>query len=326
MKKKISVIVPIYNVEKYLKKCIDSIIFQTYRDFELILVDDGSTDRCPEICDDYAKKYDYIRVIHKKNGGLSDARNVGICNSKCNYITFIDADDYINPHFLEIMLDAIIKYSADIVISGLNNCYEDQKIVEQLDNVESNIFSKEQVYKKILMQDGIDVSANAKLYKKEIFKDIKYPVGQLYEDIQIIDKIIERCNKIVITTYLGYNYLQRSGSIMYSKMSDDRLVLLDKAHELLEFINKNYPNISNAAIRRYIYCNFHILGRSILSNEYLGVCKKIRKDIMGYKKNIFFDNIYSKKEKLATFVLIFGLRIYKLFWKLYCIKQNKGLV
>lgn len=327
MKNKVSIIVPIYNVEKYLEKSINSIISQSYKNIEVILVDDGSSDKCPQICDDYAKKYNFIKVIHKNNGGLSDARNTGIKSSTGDYITFMDSDDYLSPHFLEIMVNAIVKYSATIVVSGLNDCYENDIVEEKIENIKNYVCTKEDIYKKMLMQDaGIDVSANAKLYKRDIFDHIQYPVGKLYEDIQVIDKIIETADVIVITTYVGYNYLQREGSIMYGKMSDDRLILLDKSLELLEFISANYPNIKSAAVRRYVYCNFHIMGRAVFDDGYLKICKIMRKNILRYKKNIFLTNNYCLKEKIATFILLFGIKFYKFFWQMYCKKRGKKVL
>ena len=124
----ISVIVPVYKVEIYLDKCIESILAQTYKNFELILVDDGSPDRCPMLCDLYAKKYDMVRVIHKTNGGLSDARNVGVLNAKGEYVTFIDSDDYVAEDYLETLWNLKSKYEAEITVCGIKIIFENGKI------------------------------------------------------------------------------------------------------------------------------------------------------------------------------------------------------
>ena len=322
MNELVTIVVPIYNVEKYLKKCIESILNQTYKNLEIILVDDGSTDKCGKICDEYSLKDSRIKIIHKKNGGLSEARNYGIENANGNYITFIDSDDYLDGEFIENILKIALETKADLVISGLKNVYEKQKDVCADNNKYYAKLSKEETYYKVLTQKDIDVTANAKLYKKEIFETIRYPVGELYEDIKIIDKIIEKANTIVYTKYKGYFYLQRTGSIMYSAISKEKFVLIETMENLLMFIEKKYPKIKNAAVRRYVYCNYHILGRAILDNNYYDICKSLRNNILEYKNLIFKEKIYNAKEKIATLILELGLRPYQVFWKIYSKIKN----
>lgn len=319
----VSIIVPIYNVEKYLKKCIDSLLKQSYSNTEIILIDDGSTDRSPEICDEYMQKDARIKVVHKINGGLSDARNNGIKISEGKYITFVDSDDYLDEHYIEMLYRVIYESNADIVISGIKDYYEGKEIEEDINNINYKILTKEETYKRMLLQQGMDVNACGKLYKKHIFDNLNYPKGMLYEDIQIIDKVIEKSNIITYTEYKGYNYLQRTGSIMYGKMSEKRMSLINKTQELIELMKEKYPKNVKAAIKRYVYCNFHVLGRSILDSNFKNESEKIRKNILNYKKNIFKEKIYTKKEKIATFILIMGLPIYKEFWKIFCFFTGK---
>lgn len=316
---KISIIIPVYNVEQYLEKCIDSVLNQTISNLEIILVNDGSKDNSGLICDKYAVVDKRITVVHKQNGGLSDARNCGIKHSSGDYIIFLDSDDFLAPTFCEILLENARKYDADIVISGLKNYYEGDEVNYEICNGSklSEQLTKEETYKRMFLQEKIDVNATAKLYKRSLFNDIEFPKGMLYEDIQIVDKIIESANIIVAIDYRGYYYLQRQNSIMYGKMSNKRLVLLEKTQELIKFISSKYPNIVDSIIKRHVYCSFHILGRSILDKNYNQISKTIRTDILKYKKNIFGQKIYSKKEKYATFLLMLGLPIYKIFWKIY---------
>lgn len=316
--KLISVVVPIYNVERYLSKCIDSIINQTYCNFELILVDDGSTDNSGMICDKYAETDIRIKIIHKKNGGLSDARNVGISLANGDYITLIDSDDYIDSKFLENFINIIRKQDADLIVTGLIDFYDSDKNVSAKNSSEFEILNREQTYKKMLLQDGMDVNATAKLYKKSIFDNIRYPVGELYEDIKVIYDVVEASNIIIFSKYKGYFYLQRSDSIMYSNMSKKKLMLLVTVDKLKNLIHKNYPNIEEAAIRRYIYCNFHLLGRAIFDKKFLAECKDMRKNILKYQNLIWRNNIFSKKEKIATLFLKLGLIPYKIMWWCFC--------
>lgn len=323
---KISIIIPVFNVEKYLRKCIDSILSQTYKNLEIILVNDGSTDNSAIICDNYQKKDSRIKVIHKKNGGLSDARNCGIKASTGNYITFIDSDDFIDKNFITILYKLILENNADIVISRIVDVFENSKNIKPSINNESYIISKEECYKKMLLQDEIDVSACGKLYKKHIFKDIKFPIKELYEDLKTIDKIIEKSTKIVFTRYAGYYYLQREGSIMNSGFNPKKLSLIDATERLVKFIKTKYPNVVDAATKRYVYNNYHILGKTIFYKNLYDINRQIRKNILNHTEDILLKKIYTFKEKVATIILIIGLKPYKTFWKVFCKMKGKKWV
>lgn len=313
----ISVVVPVYNVEKYLKKCIDSVLKQSFKDFELILVDDGSTDNSGAICDEYADD-ENIKVVHKENGGLADARNVGIDNSTGDYITFLDSDDFIKKDYLSILYNIAIKTKTDVVISKFINFYEGREPNENGDeDYKFSVVSKEECYRKMLLQEDIDVSATAKMYAKRVFDNIRFVKGQLYEDINIVDQVIEKANGIAITDYAGYCYLQRKGSIMYGNFNESRMSLLQATDRLLQLMKSKYPHNIEAAIYRDIYCSFHLLGRSVMDDDYKEISNQLRKRILSQKKFIFKSRFCQKKEKLATLVLMFGLPVYKLIWKNY---------
>lgn len=316
----ISVVIPVFNVEKYLRKCIDSVLNQSYKDYEIVLIDDGSTDDSGRICDEYAKN-EKIRVIHKENGGLADARNVGIDNSFGEYITFLDSDDYIKNDYLSTLYSIALETGSDVVISKFVNFYEKQEIIDnEMSNFKYNLISKEECYRKMLLQDGIDVSATAKLYSNHIFNNIRFVKGQLYEDINIVDQIIETAGNIAVTDYAGYYYLQRTGSIMYGSFSMARMSLIEATERLLKLMKEKYPANVDAAKYRYIYCSFHLLGRSIMDDEYYEVSKELRKRILKEKTFIFKSGLCKKKEIMATVFLIMGLHTYKLVWKSY--KKN----
>lgn len=313
----ISVIVPVYNVETYLKKCIESVLNQTYKDFELVLVDDGSSDNSGAICDEY-KDMDNVVIVHKLNGGLADARNKGIEVSKGDYITFIDSDDYVAKEYLETLYSVLCDTCSDIVISNFINIFEEDKIHKTFtDNLKYKCISKSECYHRMLLQDGIDVSSTAKLYSRKIFDSVRFIKGQLYEDINIISDIIEKSANIAITNYAGYYYLQREGSIMYSDFKIEKLVLLDATNRLISLMEKQYPENIDAAKYRDIYCTFHLLGRSILNNKYSQISITLKKKIIRKKSFIFNSGLFSNKEKIATACLGLGLPIYKVLWKIY---------
>lgn len=211
----ISVIIPVYNVEKYLKKCLDSVINQTYRDLEIILVNDGSTDRSRDICMQYAKADPRILLLEEENLGLSAARNLGIDRATGEYITFVDSDDFIADNMLEVLALNIKKYFADVSMCDFCKVSENQKV--------QSSFSKKEIIQEIDLDEFPNcinkhysalVSAWGKLYRREIFREIRYPKGKLHEDEFILYDWVFQCKKIVYIKYSFYYYLQRDTGIM----------------------------------------------------------------------------------------------------------------
>ena len=213
----ISVIVPIYKVEQYLPNCLETLINQTYQNLEIILVDDGSPDKCPKICDQYMQKDSRIKVIHKKNGGLSDARNAGIEIATGKFIGFVDSDDYVDSKFYETLYRNIIQYDADVSVCNFINTdqlgwYGGKKTdhVIQFNNIEA----LEALYAKDTQMQKAMVVAWNKLYKKEVFGQIRYPVGKTNEDEYVIHSILYNSKKVIYSNSELYYYLQRTDSIM----------------------------------------------------------------------------------------------------------------
>ncbi len=206
----ISVIVPVYNAEKYLHTCMDSILNQTFSDFELILVDDGSPDRCGSICDEYATRDTRVKVIHKKNGGVSEARNVGLDCAKGKYISFIDPDDWVEKDLLQETLDFSRKTGTDIVCFEVCEVGRDKKHVQYRFDGEQ-VFEAKDALEKILI-DIIDNSPCNKIYKKEVWNDVRFPAGRRFEDVATIYKTFYNAEKIGYIKKYYYNYLKHEGS------------------------------------------------------------------------------------------------------------------
>lgn len=246
----ISVIIPVYKVEKYLEKCIESIIKQTYTNLQIILVDDGSPDNCGKICDEYAKKDSRIEVIHKINGGLSDARNVGINRANGRYIGFVDSDDYIKEDMYEKLINLIKEYNADVSICNLYDVIDGKEYVRNKDNG-IHEYSRIDILKEILLDKNIQSYAWNKLYKKELFDEIKYPIGKKYEDIGTTFYLFEKCNKIVVTSEPEYYYLKRSDSLV---------------NNVTESTVLDYTDI---IIQRYLYTQKNIEKLRKYNNYYL---------------------------------------------------------
>ena len=239
----ISVIVPIYKVEKYLRKCIESILSQTYTNLEIILVDDGSPDKCGEICDEYEKKDSRIKVIHKKNGGLSDARNAGLDIMAGNYVAFVDSDDWIEPQMYEHLLAKLHYFHADISIGGVSCDLDDNGIIntEKIVSYDSAPFSEGNVE---TMHRFFITSWAAwdKLYKADLFRDIRFPVGEINEDEAIVLQLLSKCTRVCYTNEVFYHYMRRpsSGSITAAKFSVKKLAWQAHCRDNLEFVQAHY--------------------------------------------------------------------------------------
>lgn len=301
----ISVIVPIYNVEKYLEKCIKSILAQTYTDFELILVDDGSPDNCPLICDKYAAENPNIRVIHKKNGGLSDARNVGTMAANGKYITYIDSDDYVANDYLSTLITLIEKNTADIAVTGIEEFF-DEEIVFSKHNNTTYIYSGEEALEKMLYQDTLDTSACAMLLPTKIAQTYLFPVGKYHEDEFTTYKFFASSRKVCVTTKKQYFYLQRHGSIMHA-FGQASLDELDAADNLVKFCQEHYPSLVFAAESKKFsdYCQV-LLSNSCLKNDYPTIYYRINTYLKGKRKQILLDKKCRAKNRLAAALLLFG--------------------
>ena len=238
----ISVIVPVYKVEKYINKCIESIINQTYVNLQIILVDDGSLDNCGKICDEYALKDERIEVIHKQNGGLSDARNIGISMAVGELIGFVDSDDYIKRTMYEDMYNLMKKTKAEVAICNFYNVIGNNKIIKNHENNEK-IYNKIDILKEILLDKNVQSYAWNKLYKKEIFDNIKYPIGKKYEDIGTTFYLLEKCNKVAVTGKPLYYYLNRKDSIVNTNSEQTIIDYIDIITERYDYIKEKYPEL-----------------------------------------------------------------------------------
>lgn len=295
----ISVIVPVYKVEKYLKQCIDSIINQTFKNIEIILVDDGSPDSCGVICDKYSKIDSRIKVIHKKNGGLSSARNAGINASKGKYIAFVDSDDYTENTMYEKLYKLIEKYQADIVQCKYSEVSEEGKLINSSINTKDiKVIDKNEALNNIYSVRYIEtVVAWNKLYKRSLFSDIKYPEGKIHEDEFIIHKLLYKCNKVVLYDEHMYYYRKIGTSIMNRRFNEKRLDKLLAVRERLDFFETNnemelYKKTLNFYKDLLIVYYFMVKGSSDDNRESFKVIKH-------YYRNIFKKYVGNTKGSLT---------------------------
>ena len=304
----ISVIVPIYKVEKYLIKCIESILSQTYTNLEIILVDDGSPDKCGEICDEYEKKDSRIKVIHKKNGGLSDARNAGLDIMAGNYVAFVDSDDWIEPQMYEHLLAKLHYFHADISIGGVSCDLDDNGIIntEKIVSYDSAPFSEGNVE---TMHRFFTTSWAAwdKLYKADLFRDIRYPVGEINEDEAIVLQLLSKCTRVCYTNEVFYHYMRRpsSGSITAANFSVKKLAWQAHCRDNLKFVQAHYPTLVSDAAARYRGSLLWSLTEIALSDEdYTGETQALLSTLQSQKKLFCAAPFSYRQDRLRMWLLL----------------------
>lgn len=243
----ISIIIPVYNVEMYVQQCIESILNQTYKHIEVILVDDGSLDRSGVICEEYGFADPRVKVIHKENGGLSSARNVGLDNAKGKFIGFVDSDDWIDSHMYESMLHLALTHQADVVQCGYALINEQGKVTREINFGNQRFNSKKEVEKAYYITNELSSVVWNKLYKAELFEELRFKVGKNNEDVFMLTDALVHIFKMVNTPKNYYYYLQRKGSIMGAQFTEKKFDRLEAGEYSLQQCLYYTPQYQNWA-------------------------------------------------------------------------------
>lgn len=310
----ISVIVPVYNVENCLHYAIESLNRQTYKNFEVILVNDGSTDGSGKLCDKYSEEYDNIRVYHKSNGGLSDARNFGVQKSSGDFITFLDPDDFLEEYTLELMYDLQRKYKADLVSTNIKVVYNyDVNNKEIRKNTTIYECNNKEALELMYYNEIATVSACGKLFKREHLIESPFPKGRIYEDLFIVVDLLKNMEKIVITSEKTYNYYQRENSIVNSSFSEKQYDFFSAVDNNEVLINKYYKK--NKDIIKALYAK-RFIGSFLLSNNAVKSSKqdvkKIKKLIAPYYISLLLNGKVSIKRKIQATIFMISSNAYYL--------------
>ncbi|MBS4197578.1 glycosyltransferase [Lederbergia citri] len=310
MKPEVSIIVPVYNVEDYLEKCIESILSQTLTCFEVILVNDGSTDKSGLVCKEYEKKDNRVKVIQKENGGLSSARNAGMKIARGKYIGFVDSDDYIDPNMYKNLIELCEKTNGDIgickfgrEINGKKVTELQKKIIIEFDNLEA--------MRELFKGELYRFSVCNKIFKKSCFENILFPDGRIHEDLSTSYKVFSNAKKVVYSSEIGYMYVKREGSILTSKFNEKRLDAFLGWKEIIPFMTQHYPELS----KEYFSCfafgcldNVYYILNEVMEykkrNRYLLVIQQIVKT---YYKKIISNDLLSLKDKLIITLLNYNV-------------------
>lgn len=312
--KVISVIVPVYNVEPYLARCVDSILAQSYKSLEVILVDDGSRDRCGAICDEYAAKDSRIKVIHKENGGLSSARNAGIDAATGTYLSFVDSDDWIEPDAYEQMAVLMETYCAKLVCGGrydVNGVTGEKKL--GLCPEKEECISAEELVGRIFLWDGCDSSACDKLYHRSLFETFRYPEGKVCEDVPTTYKIVLQAGRAVLWDKPMYNYYHRPGSISTSKTITEKTFHFSQhTAEIYPDIRENHPKIEPQARYLRVRSLSHILllldqAEPEVREAYQKQYRDARHDLRQHMGFILKSSYFGRQERITNLLLILGL-------------------
>lgn len=307
----ISVIVPVYNVEKYLERCVKSIAAQTYKDLEILLIDDGSTDKSGKMCDDFQQTDSRIKAFHKQNGGLSDARNYGIEHSAGEFISFVDSDDYIDEKMLETLHRLITENDADLAVCSAMDVFEGKEITQVKEIKEFNL-NKVESYKYMLRGDGIPSACN-KLYKRQTVGDVRFPVGKLYEDGFFTPQILKRVEKTAVTSKPMYYYFRRADSITTKPFRKGDLDVIEAYDKCVKQVKELCPEALPYAEFRYRNAYFNVLDKMLMRDD----CKEIPeyKQVVKYLKKhtaqIVKDPGFGKMRKIAAVALKFSVPLYK---------------
>lgn len=300
----VSIVVPVYNVEKYLKYCVESLINQDYADLEIILVDDGSTDSSADICDEYANRNTKVQVLHKLNGGLSDARNYGMKYATGKWITFVDGDDMLCPNFVSAMVTFAEKNVLDIAV-----CDYFQLPERELENpYQIKCSEKEYIWeghagtKVLLYQKKFTTSAWAKLYKLSLFSEILFPVGKLHEDVGTMYKVFELAERVGYIDKKMYYYLQRNRSITHSDFSAKKMDYIFLTQEMMDYFTNNNPKLLPAAISRHFSACFQVILMCPSDEKWQREFNVLMKEIEKYAPEVMRDKNARWKNRIIAMI------------------------
>lgn len=323
----ISVIIPIYNMEAHLSRCVDSVLTQSYGTLEILLVDDGSTDGSGRLCDGYARQDQRVRVIHKENGGLSSARNAGLSAAQGAYLSLVDSDDWLEPETYRDMMNLLRQTGADMLCAGRFDVdsVTGEKTVG-LCPPRQEVISGQELARRIFLWEGADSSACDKLYRRALFDNIRYPEGMTCEDVPVTYRLCLRAEKAAMLPRPVYNYYHRPESISTTAISEKNFHFAVHTEQILKDIAQTCPALLPEARYLRIRSLGHPLQLCIIAgktNQYAALCRQHRQALRQQLGYILTSPLVSRKERLEFTAL--SLNFYGILWKVHLfLKQSKG--
>ena len=312
----ISVIMPVYNIRDYLPDCMRSVLAQTYQNLDIILVDDGSTDGSGSLCDSYIDKDPRVRVCHKTNGGLSDARNYGIERALGEYITLIDPDDSVDPDYVEYLYRVLDKYGAKMSICTHRVRFDNGRVTDFAGEGDI-LMDTRTCLERMLYHDVIDTSAWAKLYHKSLFDKVRFPLGNIFEDIGTTYALMLQMESIAVGFESKYTYYFHNNSIVNSSFSVRKLDMLKMTDRMARDVLAAYPDLRSAVLRRRVYARLSTLNQMIDAENADAYRERILAFIRRHAGEVLRDPRAPKRDKAALLLLRRGYPAYCRSWKLY---------
>ena len=315
MRELVSVIVPVYNVELYLKFCVESIIMQTYENLEIILVDDGSKDGSPHICDAFLNKDKRVRVIHQQNQGLSAARNAGIEVARGKYFTFVDSDDYIVPEMYERLYSDVVEDGSDIAVGGVMSVYADHSIASE--GGEKRVIAGREAVGELLSGEKLRIWVPLKLYRKSLLEEVPFPTGRTYEDAFVAADIFVRAKKVSIDLQPLYCYVHHEGTITTQPFSSKSMDIVDAYQHAYDVVVAECPEHEPAARFRLIWSRFTVLDKMLLDES--GAVFPQQREVVAYLRSHWTEVLSSpyvgRGRKLSMLALKLSVSLYRAFAK-----------
>lgn len=305
----ISVVVPVYKVEKYLDRCVESLISQTYKNLEIILVDDGSPDECGKLCDIWATRDARISVIHKQNGGLSDARNVGAAAAKGSYIGFVDSDDYVSPSMYESLLLHIQETGAGLAICGVADVYSDH--TDEPNEIYKRTMRPEEVLSDIFLNKTLMVGVPPRLYPAKLAKEVISPVGKTHEDAFTVVEYLSKVSLVAVDTTPLYFYCHNEGTITSNPKTRARMDNIEAWEHNRKLVEEHFPQIVQDVMFRCYWAHFDVLDGIILSGVNLEHKQEIITWLKAYKHVILKHPNVNAKRKIALRALCLNEKLYE---------------
>ena len=306
MKSIISIIVAAYNIEELIGKCIESLCEQTYRDVEILLIDDGSTDRTGEICDKYAETDQRIRCFHKENRGLSSTRNYGIEKAKGTYVTFVDGDDWVSRDYIELLYQNLTRENADLSIIGYSLIWGNGSVLKKTNEDDYLVLNTRDAIHELFVQQRVTCMSCSKLYRIELFNDISFPEGEVFEDTAIALDIFKKCKTVVYSGKSAYYYYQRDNSIVNSRFNPAKMALLRNGEKMIEY-SESQGGVFNEEVHAYYLSSAMMLMMQVYGDpdvKYNREKKEIQKKIIKNKKYIFSNQYLPMRKKIILYLMI----------------------
>lgn len=321
---KITVVIPVFNVEKYLRRCVDSVTGQTFRDIEILLIDDGSTDSSGQLCDCLALTDSRIRVLHKANGGPSDARNTGIDHARGEYLIFIDSDDYIDPDMLEILYGLTVRYGVQVAACTHSNHYKSLEKGKAHERI--FVYSGQEAMKHVMLGKTMNISMCTKLIHRNLCANHRFCQGKTYEDVLYNPGLFLQVDRVAVTTRPMYHYWHRRNSITTAPFSSNDMELLDAHQYLLDQVRAHWPALEEVALYYLRWAKFLLLDKLLMTPDYrqLPIFRQISSDLRRDWKEIVTCPYFAITRRVSALALRINVQCYRMLLLLYRKKHEEN--